>query len=153
MFFEFEPLFKHLSYKGGLARVQKCSRGRLPSIAFLSSAEVIDCFEKILSGKVMPVSFNRQPGPRSSVENLRPVSPNFECEFDFMYCKYCFEKPFRKKKVPNTWVIRYDSFIDFPRDISGVSGYKYGCHVDYPAVLMGDRNIELSVTSADVVHS
>ena len=32
-------------------------------------------------------------------------------------------------------------------------GYKYGCHVDYPAVLMADRDIELLVTSADVVHS
>jgi len=31
-------------------------------------------------------------------------------------------------------------------------GYRYGQYVDYPMVLPGDRNVEVKVTSADVIH-
>ena len=47
----------------------------------------------------------------------------------------------------------YDSYTIFSADVAGFFGYKYGQVVDFPAVLMGDRDVEVLVTSADVVHS
>nr|QNV49109.1 cytochrome c oxidase subunit II [Gari togata] len=49
------------------------------------------------------------------------------------------------------WVVKYSSYTIQPGpDLS--AGFKYGRHVDFPAVLAGDCEVEILVTSADVVH-
>lgn len=50
------------------------------------------------------------------------------------------------------WLIGYDSYTVRARDGPLESGYRYGQHVDYPIVLPGDSNVEVKVTSADVIH-
>nr|YP_006576416.1 cytochrome c oxidase subunit II [Semele scabra]AEV94310.1 cytochrome c oxidase subunit II [Semele scabra] len=55
------------------------------------------------------------------------------------------------------WVIKYDSYTLGPGgfDDSGELdrfGYRYGQCVDYPMVLPGDVDVEVKVTSGDVIH-
>lgn len=50
------------------------------------------------------------------------------------------------------WLISYDSYTVVNRDGDLDSGYRYGQYVDYPMVLPRDRNVEVKVTSADVIH-
>lgn len=50
------------------------------------------------------------------------------------------------------WLIRYDSYTVNNSDGVLDSGFRYGQFVDYPIVLPGDRNVEVKVTSADVIH-
>lgn len=50
------------------------------------------------------------------------------------------------------WLIRYDSYTVTASDGDLDFGYRYGQYVDYPIVLPGDRNVEVKVTSADVIH-
>lgn len=50
------------------------------------------------------------------------------------------------------WLIRYDSYTSVNTDGDMDLGYRYGQYVDYPMVLPGDRNVEVKVTSADVIH-
>lgn len=51
------------------------------------------------------------------------------------------------------WLISYDSYTITASDSAIDFGYRYGQYVDYPIVLPGDRNVEVKVTSADVIHS
>lgn len=61
--------------------------------------------------------------------------------------------PFRRWLVENPEVIiGYDSYTLGVDDDELISGFRYGQHVDYPLVLPGNRNIEVKVTSADVIH-
>lgn len=50
------------------------------------------------------------------------------------------------------WLIRYDSYTVVNRDGDIDLGYRYGQYVDYPIVLPRNRNVEVKVTSADVIH-
>lgn len=50
------------------------------------------------------------------------------------------------------WLIGYDSYTVNNTDGEMDSGFRYGQFVDYPMVLPGDRNVEVKVTSADVIH-
>ena len=50
------------------------------------------------------------------------------------------------------WLIGYDSYTVSSGEDSLEFGYRYGQFVDYPIVLPGDRNVEVKVTSADVIH-
>nr|YP_006576392.1 cytochrome c oxidase subunit II [Hiatula diphos]YP_009642891.1 cytochrome c oxidase subunit II [Hiatula acuta]AEV94286.1 cytochrome c oxidase subunit II [Hiatula diphos]QCQ20455.1 cytochrome c oxidase subunit II [Hiatula acuta] len=50
------------------------------------------------------------------------------------------------------WLISYDSYTVSPGDGDLDPGFRYGQHVDYPMVLPGDSNVEVKVTSADVIH-
>lgn len=51
------------------------------------------------------------------------------------------------------WLIRYDSYtIGVPEGEELNGGFRYGQHVDYPIVLPGNCDVEIKVTSADVIH-
>lgn len=50
------------------------------------------------------------------------------------------------------WLIRYDSYTLVNNDGEMDLGYRYGQYVDYPMVLPSNRNVEVKVTSADVIH-
>ena len=50
------------------------------------------------------------------------------------------------------WLISYDSYTIRSGDEGLEFGYRYGQFVDYPIVLPGDSNVEVKVTSADVIH-
>jgi len=53
--------------------------------------------------------------------------------------------------LPESWLVTYSSYGLF--EVVGDFIVKYGKTVDFPAVLMGDSNIEVGVTSSDVIHS
>nr|YP_010447196.1 cytochrome c oxidase subunit II [Donax dysoni]UTM92204.1 cytochrome c oxidase subunit 2 [Donax dysoni] len=50
------------------------------------------------------------------------------------------------------WLINYDSYTMSVSDGDLDMGFRYGQYVDYPMVLPGDSNVEIKVTSADVIH-
>nr|YP_006576380.1 cytochrome c oxidase subunit II [Iridona iridescens]AEV94274.1 cytochrome c oxidase subunit II [Iridona iridescens] len=50
------------------------------------------------------------------------------------------------------WLISYDSYTVSSGEDSFEFGFRYGQFVDYPMVLPGDSNVEVKVTSADVIH-
>lgn len=50
------------------------------------------------------------------------------------------------------WLIGYDSYTVRASEAPLESGFRYGQYVDYPIVLPGDSNVEVKVTSADVIH-
>lgn len=49
-------------------------------------------------------------------------------------------------------LIAYDSYTIRVSEGDLEPGFRYGQHVDYPMVLPGNRNVEIKVTSADVIH-
>lgn len=49
-------------------------------------------------------------------------------------------------------LIGYDSYTIRVSDGDIEPGFRYGQHVDYPIVLPGNSNVEIKVTSADVIH-
>lgn len=50
------------------------------------------------------------------------------------------------------WLIRYDSYTVSATEGPLESGFRYGQYVDYPIVLPRNRDVEVKVTSADVIH-
>nr|YP_009431942.1 cytochrome c oxidase subunit II [Donax trunculus]ATA66391.1 cytochrome c oxidase subunit II [Donax trunculus] len=49
-------------------------------------------------------------------------------------------------------LIAYDSYTMSVSEGDLEPGFRYGQHVDYPMVLPGNSNVEIKVTSADVIH-
>nr|YP_009431929.1 cytochrome c oxidase subunit II [Donax semistriatus]ATA66378.1 cytochrome c oxidase subunit II [Donax semistriatus] len=49
-------------------------------------------------------------------------------------------------------LISYDSYTMSASEGELEPGFRYGQHVDYPMVLPGNSNVEIKVTSADVIH-